>query len=293
MIEYQRSSWWRTVMAFHGTVLPHVLGRVGLLTAFALALCILDVLVLQRVGASMPALDQLGHTVLGVALSMLIVFRTNSSNSRYWDGRAHWGGIVNASRNLARLGASYAPPAQQLANLITAYTIAIRENLRGTRDYQPLAKLIPVDLVARATAANNPPSVIAGEISRWIRQARIDDRIDSFQQVAMEQMLSTLVDHQGGCERIQRTPLPFVYAALIKQILLVYLGTLPFVLVAKMGFAAPLVVAVVSFGMMGIEEAGIEIEDPFNLDANNLPLEQICATIARDTAMLCADPQTT
>ena len=103
----------------------------------------------------------------------------------------------------------------------------------------------------------------------------------------MDQILSTMVDNQGGCERIQRTPLPFVYAALIKQILLLYLVSLPLVLVNKMGFAAPIVVAVVSFGMPGIEEAGIEIEDPFDTDPNSLPLEQFCATIARDTAMLC------
>jgi putative membrane protein len=103
----------------------------------------------------------------------------------------------------------------------------------------------------------------------------------------MEQVLSSMVDNQGGCERIQRTPLPFVYAALIKQILLLYLASLPLVLVNKMGFAAPLVVAVVSFGMLGIEEAGIEIEDPFDTDPNSLPLEQICITIARDTATLC------
>ena len=84
------------------------------------------------------------------------------------------------------------------------------------------------------------------------------------------------VDNQGGCEKIRRTPLPFVYAALIKQVLLLYLATLPFVLVPKMGFVAPLVVVGVSLGMLGIEEAGVEIEDPFGLDPNHLPLDEIC-----------------
>ncbi|MEI7686477.1 MAG: bestrophin family ion channel, partial [Planctomycetota bacterium] len=60
----------------------------------------------------------------------------------------------------------------------------------------------------------------------------------------------------------ERTPMPFVYASLIKLILFVYLASLPFVLVSKMGFAAPLVVAVVAFGMLGIEEAGVDIENP-------------------------------
>ena len=91
MIEYQSNRWWRTTFSFYGTVLPHVLGRVGLLTAFCLALCLLDDYVLRKQGYPLPSLDQLGHTVLGVAMSMLIVFRTNSSNNRYWDGRSFWG----------------------------------------------------------------------------------------------------------------------------------------------------------------------------------------------------------
>jgi putative membrane protein len=37
---------------------------------------------------------------------------------------------------------------------------------------------------------------------------------------------------------------------------------------------------------LGVEEAAIEIEDPFGLDFNDLPLEQICATIARDVNQL-------
>jgi putative membrane protein len=106
----------------------------------------------------------------------------------------------------------------------------------------------------------------------------------------MEQAISDLVSAQGGCERIHLTPLPFVYAALIKQLLLVYLLTLPFVLVANMGFAAPLVVGVVGFAMLGIEEAGVEIEDPFGHHPNHLSLDQICENIARDATRLAEDP---
>jgi ion channel-forming bestrophin family protein len=36
------------------------------------------------------------------ALSLLLVFRTNSSYSRWLDARKIWGGIVNRSRDMAR-----------------------------------------------------------------------------------------------------------------------------------------------------------------------------------------------
>ncbi|HWA97956.1 MAG TPA: bestrophin family ion channel [Pirellulales bacterium] len=287
MIHYDRESWWRTVFSVRGTVLPHVLGLVGLLTGFTLVLCALDDYVFDAYGHPLPALDQLGHTVSGVALSMLIVFRTNSSAARYWEARTCWGGLINGSRNLARLASTYARPADRLTGMITAYVIALREHLRGKRDLGMLQNLIPARLIDQMTAANNPPTVAAAAISRWINQRRLDGAIDSIQAASMEQVLNSIVDNQGGCERIQRTPLPFVYAALIKQILFIYLATLPFVLINKMGYAAPLAVAVVAFGMLGIEQAGIAVESPFTDDPNALPLDQLCATVARDTTTLC------
>ncbi|HVX63150.1 MAG TPA: bestrophin family ion channel [Pirellulales bacterium] len=291
MIEYQAESWLRTTLAFRGAVLPQVLGRVGLLTGFCLLLCLLDDYVFERYAYPLPSLDQLGHTVLGVAMSMLIVFRTNSSNNRYWDGRTFWGALVNGSRNLARMASRFSPPADDLARLISAYAIAVRETLRGTFETRCIASLVPGRLASRAATASNPPSILAAAISDWINERRIDGRIDGFQALAMEQTLNAMVDAQGGCERIQKTPLPFVYVTLIRQLLLIYLASLPFVLVGRMGYAAPLVVAVVSFGMLGIEEAGAEIERPFGVDPNCLPLEQICTTIARDAALLCSSTE--
>ena len=35
------------------------------------------------------------HTLVGVALGLLLVFRTNSSYNRFWEGRQFWGSLVN------------------------------------------------------------------------------------------------------------------------------------------------------------------------------------------------------
>jgi len=294
VIQYDRKAWWRTSLAVYGTVLPHVLGRVGLLTGFCLAWCIVDDIVSREFRlpdgspAQLPVLDQLGHQVLGVAMSMLIVFRTNSSNQRYWEARTMWGALVNASRNLARLASVNAGPADDLGRLIAAYPIALKQSLRGNDDLTELRPLLPGRLFEQVTSSKNPPLTIACDMSRWVQRRRSDGRLDPVTASVLEQQIGFLIDARGGCERIQRTPLPFVYAALIKQLLLLYLASLPLVLVGKMGFAAPLVVAVVSLGMLGIEEAGVEIEDPFGLDPNSLPLEDICRTIARDASAVTA-----
>src|SRR5688572_23123105 len=41
------------------------------------------------------------HTLLGFAISMLLVFRTNTAYDRWWEGRRQWGNLVNNSRNLS------------------------------------------------------------------------------------------------------------------------------------------------------------------------------------------------
>ncbi len=290
MIEYDRTSWWRTCFALRGTVLPHILWRVGLLTGFSLVLCLIDIDVLEPFHMPLPTLDPLGHTVLGVAVGMLIVFRTNTSYNRFWEARSHWGMIVNTSRNLARAGAVYAGPAGDLARLIAAYALAVKEFLRGGRDLTELRPLVPGRLLERAASAPNPPVILARALSEWIATRQAEGRLDPMQTARMEGLVATLTDAQGACEKILKTPLPFVYAAIIKQVLLLYLASLPLVLVDRLGFAAPLMVAAIGLGMLGIEEAGVEIEDPFGTGPNQLALDQICATIARDTASLAADP---
>ena len=41
-------------------------------------------------------------------------------------------------------------------------------------------------------------------------------------------------------------------------------------------------VALISFTLFGIEEIGIEIENPFGHDANDLPLDAICAALLQN-----------
>ncbi len=288
MTEYNRNNWLGNCFAWTGTVLPQVLGPVGLLTGFCLAVYLVNELVLLPRNKHLPEGDPTALTVLGVALSMLIVFRTNSSNNRFWEARSHWGMLVNTTRNLCRLAAAAAGPADDLARMVTAYVILVKEQLRDNRDLACVRHLLPGRIVGELEKVSNGAQVLAKHLTAWVLSRQTEGRLDPYAAMRLETLIDTLLDAQGGCEKIHRTPLPFVYASLIKQVLFVYLMSLPFVLVPRMGFMAPLMAAVVSLGMLGIEDAGVEIEDPFGLEPNHLPLDEICATIGRDLADLTA-----
>jgi putative membrane protein len=53
-------------------------------------------------------------------------------------------------------------------------------------------------------------------------------------------------------------------------------------LVSEIGWLTIPTVALASFTLMGIEEIGMEIEDPFGCDPNDLPLNEICSTMLRN-----------
>lgn len=285
MINYDPKAWLRVSFSWKGTVIPRVLGRL----LFLLVLTVALLLVREFVSGTDPIFKPfkpLGHTLIGVALGLLIVFRNNCSYDRYWEGRKLWGGIVNASRNLLRGATAYVGDTKELANLIAAYSLALKQHLRNNKDIAEIQSLVSPAIYAQATAAANPPSIIAYHISLWIK-ARFDEKkIDSHTAYGLETQVRAILDCQGGCERILRTPIPFAYAVHIKQLLMLYLITLPFILVGEMQWVALPTVAAIAFGLLGIEEAGVEIEDPFGDDPNDLPVEAMCATIARDTTAL-------
>jgi putative membrane protein len=76
--------------------------------------------------------------------------------------------------------------------------------------------------------------------------------------------------------------MPLAYAIHLKQLLLIYCLLLPFQLVSNLGWWTGVIVALISFTLFGIEEIGIEIEDPFGHDKNDLPLDAICSTMLRN-----------
>jgi putative membrane protein len=289
MLAYDSRNWVRLSLSYSGTVLPRVLLRVGVLTALALGVFVTREVYLTLASppdAPAPAdplrpFRPLGHLLIGVALGLLIVFRSNCSYDRYWEGRKLWGGIVNASRNLMRGAAVVGGDVKTLAGLVAAYALAVKQRLRRATDLTEIRPHVSPEVYAQASAAVNPPAVIALHMSRWV-QARTAAGTPAVAAEGLEQQVRALTDCQGGCERILLTPVPFAYAVHNKQLLMLYLLSLPFVLVEEMGWAAVPATAVIAFGLLGIEEAGGEIENPFGTDPNDLDIDGLCAGIARD-----------
>ena len=166
--------------------------------------------------------------------------------------------------------------------LLVAFAVAAKLHLRSEQINTELEELMTISKYFKLKTMNNPPLEVAFWIGDYLQQQYKSGLLNIHHLVAMQELLNKMVNDLGGCERILKTPMPLAYAIHLKQLLLLYCLLLPFQLVSTLGWWTGAIVSLISFTLLGIEEIGIEIENPFGYDANDLPLDAICNTMLRN-----------
>lgn len=157
---------------------------------------------------SLPAMP---FTVCMPALSLLLVFRTNTAYARWNEARTLWGGVVNNCRNVVRQSNMFFPNTadaelckDRLAANTAGFAKALRNFLRGPADDAMLrielyemvaADLITAEQVEACMAASNRPMFCLNAMTSTVREAKLDP-IDRSR---MDASISTLVDLTGTC----------------------------------------------------------------------------------------------
>lgn len=226
------------------------------------------------------------HSMLGFAISMLLVFRTNTAYDRWWEGRKLWGSLVNNSRNLALKLNSYLPHHEEhsrnfFVHLIPRFAFELinhlqSENVRYELDDQPHPEITGFD------KEKHVPAQIVSLLTGKIQQLYRENIITGEQLIVLNNELTAFMDVCGACERIKNTPIPFSYSGFIKKFIFIYVITLPFGFVFTLGYYVIPVVAFIFYVLASLELIAEEIEDPFGKDTNDLPLEKIAANIQKN-----------
>jgi putative membrane protein len=231
------------------------------------------------------------HTLLGFAISMLLVFRTNTAYDRWWEGRKLWGNLVNNSRNLAiKLNAIL--PEEEKAHrsffrkIIPAYAYALHNHLRSEKtrielfddddEHKDVFTIIDGD--------KHIPNQVAMLMFQHIQQLHRENKISGEQLLFLNTELQSFTDICGACERIKNTPIPFSYSVFIKKFIFFYVMTLPFGYVFSLGYYVIPVVAFVLYVLASLELIAEEIEDPFGGDENDVPTDKLSQNIQRHVA---------
>lgn len=293
MIVHNPHDWIRPVLdvhrsdSFHKALLPML--SIGLITAGV----VFAELRWLRLPGSHPLKNITAvHTLLGFAISMLLVFRTNTAYDRWWEGRKLWGQLVNTSRNLAVKVAAYLRPDDAdgralFAKLIPLFATELRDHLlrEGTRlelDDKPHPELPPID------RNKHVPAQVVATMQKRAQRLYREQVISGEQLIVLSTDINGFLDICGACERIKNTPIPFSYSSFIKKFIVLYTITLPMGFAFTLGWWAVPAVMFIFYVLASLELIAEEIEDPFNGEMNDVPMHRIADSIAGNVKEILA-----
>ena len=220
------------------------------------------------------------HGMLGFVISLLLVFRTNTAYDRWWEGRKHWGALVNNSRNLAIKLSIILKEEQDKSffkRIIPAYASVLQKHLSD----EDTAKMLFDGIDLEIDHHKHRPNQVAKMLFRKIHELHLNGTISGDQLIIINNEVQSFTDICGACERIKNTPIPYSYSSFIKKFIFFYIMTLPFGYVFNLGYYVIPVVVFIFYVLASLELIAEEIEDPFGNDANDLPTEKLASNIKK------------
>lgn len=290
MIYYNPKDWFSTLFRLHKSdTFRKLLPMMFLIGLYAAGIAWLELSFWNLSEKSNVRNLTILHTLLGFAISMLLVFRTNTAYDRWWEGRKLWGELVNNTRNLSMklnqiLPADAVQERKAFRSLIPAFATALQEHLVkdstrtelfGSEDWH--AELQQLDM------QKHVPNQIASLMFQRIGAAHGKQLISGDQLLFLNTELQSFSNICGACERIKNTPIPFSYNVFIKKFIFIYIMTLPIGFVFQLGYYIIPIVVFVFYVLASLELIAEEIEDPFSGDPNDIPIKLISNNIRKHT----------
>ena len=286
MISYNPKEWFGIFRLHKADTARKLLPLIIFLCIFTWLICLIELKWLKLSDNShLKSILQM-HTLLGFAISMLLVFRTNTAYDRWWEGRKLWGALVNNSRNLAIKLHRYLPSDAKedqdfFKNIIPLFASELHQHLQTevTRlelDAKPHPEIPNFD------TSKHVPNQIVSAMQQRLNALYKNGRLTGDQVIIINAEVQGFLDICGACERIKNTPIPYSYSAFIKKFIFTYIITLPLGLVFSLGYITIPVVAFIFYILASLELIAEEIEDPFGIDENDLPMGKMAANIKRN-----------
>lgn len=286
---YNPKEWFGILFQFHKSdTLRKLMGLIVIISIYSAAVAYWEIHHFKKYEDSPLRNFSIMHTILGMALSLLLVFRTNTAYDRWWEGRKLWGALVNNSRNLALKLSSLLDKDDEynrdfFRKAIPMYAMVLKEHLQAESTRYMLDEVAHPEL-QNLDAEKHIPNQVANAIIARVIQLHKEGKLTGEQLLFINNEVSSFTDICGACERIKNTPIPYSYSAFIKKFIFTYIMTLPIAYSFSLGYLVVLVVAIVFYVLGSLELIAEEIEDPFGKDSNDLPMEKIAGNIEKHIA---------
>lgn len=223
-----------------------------------------------------------GLGFLASPIGLLLAFRVNSCVSRFHTAREMWGQIIFTSRDLAAtLSATAEIESQTKARcgrLLAAYGWCVKAACNFEEPPAEVLKTLLSEEDANAVLSARKPALASLAL---LRKATINLPLAIHVEHSVHHSITDLNRLFGGIERLISTPLAPMFMRHYQRGLLAWLILLPCGLYKAGCSTAPklaVVVASVAYLMLGIDEIGLQIEQPFVV----MPVHTLAEGLTRD-----------
>ncbi|MEZ0542004.1 bestrophin family protein [Fibrella arboris] len=281
MITYSKNDWFSAIWHFHASPTAFSLFR----RLFWVALYVTGVTFLELWVVDLRLKDTPTEflSTMGILLSLLLLFRTNTAYDRFYEGRRAWGTLVNNSRNLAAYLNAVIPTERTedrlfYTKMIANFAFSLENHLRNDIKSDGLEPA-GIGELSELTHYDHVPNGVVAQLQVRTERLYREGLFTDAHLINLSTMLLVFLDVAGICERIKSTPIPFSYSFFIKVFILMYIFVMPFIIIDEYGYLTIPAVVAMSYILVGLELIGEEIQNPFGIERNNLPLNQISKNI--------------
>ena len=290
MIVRDKSNNLTLLFAWQGTILPRVLPALSMVILIS---TLLGFLSNQHI-FTVPAVPAIGFTIFGIILSIFLSFRNNESYDRWWEGRKLWGALIANSRHITRDSHVLSDRERQIFMYrVMLFSHLLRDRLRKQKPSFAMdtnATALDPQLLQRwannINAAQDVLEITQKDLVKLLKHGEISDIIYS----TLNRHMVELGNIQAGCDRIVSTPLPFSYSVLLHRTVYCFCFILPFSLEASLGVWTPVLVGLIAYLFLGLDALSAQLEEPFGVQENDLPLDSIVRLIEREMLSSLGQP---
>ncbi|AXI01984.1 bestrophin family protein [Aquirhabdus parva] len=279
MIVRPRPNAFIMLFSWRGSILPQIAPQL----LFVILLSIIVALFEHFHPHIFPELPIAAFSLIGLALSIFLGFRNNVCYDRWWEARKEWGALILHMRNFARESLLlHVDVRRRVLHRSIGFTQTLNARLRNQNQMGIAERWLPTQEQHDYAEHPNPSDYVLLCIQRDILECYKAGQLSDICYQQLSSRVANMAGTQAACERIRNTPVPFAYSLLIHRTAYLYSLLLPIGLGSTLGFLTPVIVGLLAYTFFGLDALGSELEQPFGILENDLPLDAMARAIEID-----------
>mmetsp|Transcript_73563 Transcript_73563/g.142293 ORF Transcript_73563/g.142293 Transcript_73563/m.142293 type:complete len:412 (+) Transcript_73563:115-1350(+) len=307
----------RVLCGCTGSVIKSVLPQVCITVALSFLAMYLDDRDMN------PFANQEQPVALGILVTFLLVFETQSAYNQFWQALTHLDGMLQTTRTLAMISCciferghstEVKVRVRRIVRMLVLHFWVVVEHFQRTgangttnTDVQDGLRNDVRCLVGKdefLMLYPNEPFHTPGSKSRHLAANSV--QVLFWNELSAGRLLKggtphppimacylnhvhNLMQEVANMEKIDKSQFPFPYNQIVKILVIVYTFTLPFFQISASGAKTPVMVAFVTLGLFGLDEVAEILESPFGSDPNDIYLRQHGVKLMCDLEMFYND----